>query len=64
MKFRIEFIMVEKSNKKKRHSAKRPRCSGVSSGGGEIRETKRTNDSQVPRGSGLLSKLLQRSSVE
>ena len=39
-------------------------CSGVSSGGGEIRETKRTNDSQVPQGSGLLSKLLQRSSVE
>ena len=36
-------------------------CSGVSSGGGEIRETKRTNDSQVPQGSGLLSKLLQRS---
>ena len=39
-------------------------CRGVSSGGGEIRETKRTNDSQVPQGSGLLSKLLQRSSVE
>ena len=36
-------------------------CSGVSSDGGEIRETKRTNDSQVPQGSGLLSKLLQRS---
>ena len=32
---------------------KRP-CSGVSSGGGEIRETKKTSDSQVPQGSGLL----------
>ena len=36
-------------------------CSGVSSGGGEIRETKRTNNSQVPQGSGLLIKLLQQS---
>ena len=35
--------------------------SGVSSDGGEIRETKETSDSQVPQGSGLLSKLLQRS---
>ena len=40
------------------------KCSDVSSGDGEIRETKRTNDAQVPQGSGLLSKLLQRSSVE
>ena len=29
-------------------------CSGVSSGSGEIRETKRTSDSQVPQGSSLL----------
>ena len=36
-------------------------CSGVSSGGGEIRETKKTSDSQVPQGSGLLCELLQRS---
>ena len=36
-------------------------CSGVSSGGGEIRETKKTKDSQVPQGSGLLCQLLQRS---
>ena len=43
--------------------AQRFNYSGVSSGDGEIRETKRTNDSQVPQGSGL-SKLLQRSSVE
>lgn len=35
-------------------------CSGVGSGGREIRETKRTSDSQVPQGSGLLSKLYKR----
>ena len=33
-------------------------CNGVCSGDGKIRETKETSDSQVPQGSGLLSKTL------
>ena len=39
-------------------------CSGVIASGGEIRDTRRTSDSQVAQGSGLLSNFLQQSCLE